>query len=180
MDCVLGTMGGLFPSPFYASAVAVALLPLLCLASILTFWYAAWCAYKVGASKTPWLRIKNNILVSCVVTLFLLHIILTKTALKFFTCTPEFEHDAESYRFLEADTRIQCWTPSHYRWAFGLGGSMLILYSIGIPLLAFMLLRSISAELDSWRPTFGNPDRSHEAAHPTHPIRAYLVSCAAA
>merc|ERR1711871_1846893 len=59
------------------------------------------------------------------------------------------------HSFLHYDTRIECWTDNHARWAFGVGGFMLIAYALGIPLGALLALHSIKGELAKWRTTYG-------------------------
>lgn len=64
------------------------------------------------------------------------------------------------HTFLSEDTRIECWEGSHLGWSIGLGGTMLVLYAIGCPLLVFCLLSHIKSDLKFWRGTFGFMYRS--------------------
>ena len=91
-------------------------------------------------------------LLTQVVVFFLLHPMLTRIALKFFTCSPE----DMGRSFLEADFATECWTNDHWVKALGLGGSILLLYAFGIPTFAgFLLIRAKREGLDKWRPTLG-------------------------
>ena len=93
--------------------------------------------------------------------LFLLHITLTKTALAFFTCsdplsyTDPLTNEIHEHRFLSADARIECYTGSHFMWAMTLGLGMLVVYALGIPLFAFLVLRNIKHDLTKWQATYG-------------------------
>ena len=93
--------------------------------------------------------------------LFLLHITLTKTALAFFTCsdplsyTDPLTNEIHEHRFLSADARIECYTGSHFMWAMTLGLGMLVVYALGIPLFAFLVLRNIKHDLAKWQATYG-------------------------
>ena len=90
---------------------------------------------------------------SMIVVLFLVHPILTRVGLKFFTCSPE---DMGGPTYLEADFSVECWTPEHLTPALAIGGTILVLYALGIPGLAlFMLIRAQRDGLDKWRPTLG-------------------------
>ena len=56
--------------------------------------------------------------------------------------------------FLLVDTRIECWTPTHNRWA-ALGVAMLIVYTMGIPLVTWLLLFQIKNKRHSFAGTDG-------------------------
>ena len=89
-----------------------------------------------------------------VVLLFLLHPTLTRVGLKFFTCSPE---DMGGPTFLEADFTVECWTSDHLASALSIGGTLILLYALGIPALALSMLLYARRRggLDKWRPKLG-------------------------
>ena len=95
----------------------------------------------------------NGFTVTMVILLFLLHPLLTRTGLRFFTCSPE---DMGGPTFLEADFTMQCWEGAHLQWALTIGAALLGLYAVGIPMLALWLLgRARRQGLVHWRPVLG-------------------------
>ena len=57
---------------------------------------------------------------------------------------------------------IECFAGSHTTWAFGLGGSMLVMYAAGIPIFALYILSRIKGDLEKWRSRFGFLFSSYE------------------
>ena len=98
LDCYFESWAS-FSSPFYAQATATALLPLICMGACAAFW----CIRRLLLNKfgkpssetaVAWSDVRSALVVSTVVVLFLLHIMLTKTALRFFTCTQPIKDEA--------------------------------------------------------------------------------------
>jgi len=125
LDCIFNSWNN-FDTPFYAQALVTALVPPAAIFLCATFW-SLWYARAKDSAKM------KRFVQSVIVILFLLHILLLKTALELFTC----DELHQGNKFLEADYRIQCWKGTHTSWSLTLGLSMLIVYGLGIPLGAF-------------------------------------------
>jgi len=116
---------------FFMTAVFIACLPLLSLFVSGLFWVIRY--FQAGRHHGK--SYINYFLVSNVVIFFLLHPTLSRTSLKFFSCSREsFNVTSDTtVNFLEADFNIVCWSDEHKAWAFTLGFLMLGLYAFGIP-----------------------------------------------
>ena len=145
IDCLFKSMlSPKVPSTFYIYGVTVAMVPILSILVLASFW-AIYARCKKGTKARKYFKL------SVIVALFLQHIILVKTGLRFFACVRVYD----DYSFLEADTRIQCWTPNHRMWAMGVGAPILLLYGAGIPAYALWKLRKIKRDLEAYRPQYG-------------------------
>merc|ERR1711881_255475 len=88
-----------------------------------------------GVARRSWKTSnhKDWMLVTIIVTLFLLHPTLTKICLDLLTCQTI---PGKEGTFLVADLQVQCNTSESAPFMYGIGVSFLLLYAIGIPLAA--------------------------------------------
>jgi len=87
---------------------------------------------------------RNNCIVSIIVLLFVVHPNISQYSFEVFACH-EFE-DGKVY--LLPDNDISCATSSYNQWAFFVGLPGILLYALGIPILAFFGLHQVKDHLD--------------------------------
>ena len=92
----------------------------------------------VSMLKPTFIKMKHNILVSCVVVMVLIHPTLTRRSVELLTCDKI--SPSSTKQFLRADLEEECWVGRHLNWAVGIGIPFLILYSAGIPIASFYML----------------------------------------
>ena len=102
-----------------------------------------WFAIKVFMSYN-WIQLKNRIIISICIVLFLLHPSITGMSLGLFNC---FEIDNGQF-WLFKDLSIRCWKGDHPKYAFGLGVPMVIFWVIGLPVLGFIIVKHYKNRLD--------------------------------
>ncbi|CAI2387268.1 unnamed protein product [Moneuplotes crassus] len=99
---------------------------------------------KVRPNKN--FELRRAIVVSLICIIFLLHPKLTFEALSAFRCT---QVDSNDYRMtLHMD--FKCFSIDHIMWCFLVGVPILIIYVIGCPLIAFVLLTRNKSDLQKW------------------------------
>eukprot|EP00808_Paulinella_micropora_P010530 g31318.t1 len=81
---------------------------------------------------------RDWLVVTVVILAFLLFPLLSQRFLMFFSCQ-RLGLGEETY--LSADMSIKCWSRQHVLWTVAVGGPMLVLYVIGIPVGGFVILR---------------------------------------
>jgi hypothetical protein len=115
---------------FYVMHVAWAVVPILIVALCSMIWV---CCYKPCKIKETKLKIKAT----TISVLYLLYPNLCTEALQLFACQNVCNQKSG---FLSADLNEPCWEGRHVHFAFGIGVPMIILYVIGLPLLAFVAI----------------------------------------
>jgi len=78
----------------------------------------------------------KNMVVSFIVIIFLAHPTLTSNAFSMMNCY-EIEPGEQ---WLQADLEVMCWNSVHLKWFLGVGLPMLVIWVIGMPLIAFLIL----------------------------------------
>ena len=93
-----------------------------------------------ASSATPpsWQKTRQQIIVSVIVVMVLIHPTLTRRSVQLLTCDRLGEDDPNLY--LRRDLQIVCWQDSHMAWAMTVGLPFLILYAIGIPLASLYVM----------------------------------------
>ena len=73
---------------------------------------------------------------------FVAHLALVKMGLELFVCRPlvKVSKCGAEVTYLEADPTVRCNMDQHLRWQWLLGLPLLLVYAVGIPLAAFLLL----------------------------------------
>jgi len=104
---------------------------------------AGWCIIRIFR-RYSWLDLKNRMIISCIVVLWLLHPSLTGMSMGLFNC---YEIDTGQY-WLFKDLSIRCWRGEHPAFAFGLGIPMIIFWVFGLPLTGFIMVRKNREHLD--------------------------------
>ena len=154
LECELGHWSS-FPSPVYAQTFTIAMIPLVALVIGWAICFSLYCCCRCTRSRKE--AADRGKLMS-VVLFFIVHIVLTKSAMSLFSCSQQFEGvNGRQHRFLLADARIDCYDSLHTSWTLGLALPMIIIYSLGIPLAAFVILRPIQrrGKLKQFRPVYG-------------------------
>lgn len=138
-DFSFGTIEG---SKIPLKSVISAITPILIFLLIIVIWsigFAIFWKYKKYFRKC--------VLTSIITVMLLLHPTLTESAFTLYLCK---DLDDAGVR-LEADLSIECWTNSHYTWSLLIGIPILIVWVIGMPVTAFILLFINKKRLDERR-----------------------------
>ena len=104
---------------------------------------AVWLCIRIFKKYTL-IEMKNKVIISVIIVLFLLHPSITGMAMGLFNC---YEVDTGKY-WLYKDLRIRCWNGTHPAWAFGLGIPMILWWVIGLPVAGFFVVRYFREKLD--------------------------------
>jgi len=142
LDCMLENSAGTSSRGFYYLCLLCVFYPPLLLV-------LSYC----GAVVYAWLLSRNdgrfgidqvvNFGITCwTISLYIGHPKITEIVMQLFVCERIGVADESEYLF--ADLELQCWTPSHNKWATAVGYPTLLLYSFGIPaaVVFFMLTNS--------------------------------------
>lgn len=119
------------PSTIIFKSSLSAILPAIMIIVASIAWYLLKCTRHRWFTDT-----QRNISISIICIIFLLHPTLTVLALTMFQCTDV--GDGENRMTIEME--IECYSKTHLSWAFSLGGTMLILWVIGAPVLVLIIL----------------------------------------
>ncbi|CAI2375821.1 unnamed protein product [Moneuplotes crassus] len=106
------------------------LLPLLLIILGILFWLLA---YAILRDR---INLKRNLYITVIVTIFLMHPMLTKVGFEIFQCV---QVDKNEYK-VKTDLDITCMSPQHLLWSFAIGFPIICVWTIGCPLLAFIIL----------------------------------------
>ncbi|CAI2376317.1 unnamed protein product [Moneuplotes crassus] len=87
---------------------------------------------------------KRNISITIICILFLFHPTLTKQSLSLFQCTDVGNGESR----MTIDMNIQCYSAEHLKWALPIGGSMMVVWVIGCPMAALVILIKFRKNLD--------------------------------
>lgn len=123
-------------STFYIRVIMIDSFPIV--ASIISgivwmsFYFSSSC--RTFVTRQHYLR---GFELSTIVLLFMVHIILLRTALDLFVCTTP---KVQGRSYLLADPHIECFAGTHIYWFLGAGMGGLLLYGCGIPGLAALLV----------------------------------------
>ena len=90
--------------------------------------------------------VKRYIVVSMIVILFLLHPTLTRLGLSIFQCVQVGDNDFR----VRVDINMKCYSDEHIKWCGLLGTSMVLIWGIGIPVSALVILIKLRKSLDTW------------------------------
>jgi hypothetical protein len=150
-DCVLGAAS---LSPFYVKSLVffispLTVVPLLVCAFLLR---PAWRLHRQGHNWQQKFRLWFTSAMT--VVMFLFQPTLTRQAFEMWNCR-NLGSDGEDY--LLYDMTENCWTKYHYRWLFAVSIPMILLYAVGLPSFAGLLLRRNAQNLDrlEWLQNFG-------------------------
>ncbi|KAF0720460.1 Aste57867_286 [Aphanomyces stellatus] len=84
---------------------------------------------------------RAKLILSIIVIMFLIHPSLTKTIFQMFSCSQlGTDMHGNALYFMDPDLDVACYTTSHYRWIYCVGIPSLIIYTLGIPTLAYTIL----------------------------------------
>ena len=90
--------------------------------------------------------VKRYIVVSIIVILFLLHPALTRSGLSIFQCVEVGDSDFR----VRVDINMKCYSAEHIKWCGLLGTTMILIWGIGIPVSALIIMVKLRKKLDSW------------------------------
>ena len=90
--------------------------------------------------------VKRYIVVSMIVIPFLLHPTLTRLGLSIFQCVQVGDNDFR----VRVDINMKCYSDEHIKWCGLLGTSMVLIWGIGIPVSALVILIKLRKSLDTW------------------------------
>eukprot|EP00474_Spongospora_subterranea_P008032 CRZ08490.1 hypothetical protein [Spongospora subterranea] len=144
VDCFLGSID---VSPFYIQSALFMGLPIfMAIAPLLAIVpYQIYIRISTGV-RLSLDHIKDQYITSVIVSLFVIHPNIVQQTLKIFNCMSL--SSQSGYSYLLADLSQQCWSSEHSKWVMATGLPMLILYVIGIPFSAYIILRKNQGQLD--------------------------------
>jgi hypothetical protein len=93
---------------------------------------------KQETAAPAWEKTRDNIIVSVIVVMVVVHPTLTRKSVQLLTCDTLGTDDKQTY--LRRDLQIICWQGSHIAWALTVGIPFLILYALGIPLVSLFVM----------------------------------------
>jgi hypothetical protein len=102
-----------------------------------------WLCIRVF-KRYSFMDLKNRIIISVCIVIFLLHPSITGMSLGLFNC---YEVDSGQF-WLFKDLSVRCWQGDHPGYAFGLGIPMLFGWVVGLPVSAFFIIRYYRNRLD--------------------------------
>jgi hypothetical protein len=152
LDCLWGS-GSVYP--FYVETLVYMVFPLILL-GLPVFILAAWFACNIAKPNAREIRsrVMNLYFAGAVVVLFLAHPTLSTRAMKLFQCTKI----ADTW-YLKEQLEEECWSTNHMLWVVVCGIPMLLLYVVGIPASAFLILYRNRAAIPTAATT------AHDAFH---------------
>ena len=125
----------------YFKALVTGLLPIGLIIIVVIVWGIL---KPMPCLKITWNNFKNNVILSLVVCLFMVHPSVTGMAAGLYNC---YEIDDGEF-WLYKDLNIKCWDNTHKTYAIALGVPMMILWVIGLPFIGFLLVRHNKSKLD--------------------------------
>ena len=153
---------------FYGIGLTWGVAPPLLLVACITTWHFVNKLMTCFTVSNLDMKIKA----SCVALLYLLWPSLCSQTFSLFACRSVCEDDTS---FLRADLDEVCWKGRHLHYVLALGLPMLFGYVIGLPIIAFIRVRSMQHSLQQQRQirrrTFGDEEDEQEVVHgPEHKI----------
>jgi hypothetical protein len=144
LDCLWATSSSTV-YPFYVETLVIMILPLVLLGLPMLI-LAVWFACNVARPNVSVIRerVMNFYFAGVVVVLFVAHPTLSKRAMKLFQCTQL----AGEWR-LKEQLEEECWSASHLLWVGVCGIPMLLVYVVGIPASALVILYRNRAAIPS-------------------------------
>ena len=134
-------MNAFAPNATIFKTFLISLLPLFLIILYITIWLIVWVPLKKYFED-----IKRNIVVSIIVILFLLHPAVTRAGLNIFQCVKS--GDSE-YR-VRIDMNMKCYSNQHLKWCAILGIPMILIWGLGIPISALIVMIRLRKSLDTW------------------------------
>lgn len=137
---------------FFVEAIFLTCVPVVWGLCSFLFWMGFYLRQKFVVGKNRGRSAVNFFALSNIVLLFLMYPTLTRTALRFYSCSTE---QFGGRRFLEADFNVVCFGATHVAWAASLGVFMVVVFAVGAPLVTFLVLRHHHRHLSRYRPVYG-------------------------
>ena len=134
-------MNAFAPNATIFKTFLISLLPLFLIILYIIIWLIVWVPLKKYFED-----IKRNIVVSIIVILFLLHPAVTRAGLNIFQCVKS--GDSE-YR-VRIDMNMECYSNQHLKWCAILGIPMILIWGLGIPITALIIMIRLRKILDTW------------------------------
>lgn len=130
----------LVPDLFFKRIVAMALLPIILLILNAGIWGLVW-----GARRS--ISVREKLVCSTIVSLFYFHISITSVTVSAFQCITILPGE----QWLHEEMSIRCWDQRHSFFAFTTALPALVLWGLGIPALALLLLIKFRKRLEEPR-----------------------------
>ena len=126
----------------YFKALITGLMPIMLIIATFIFWGIM---KPIPWFKITWQKLKNNIILTLVVCMFLVHPSVTGMAAGLFNC---YELDDGDF-WLYKELSVKCWDSTHRLYAIGVGAPMMIVWVFGLPFLGFLMVRHNKNKLDN-------------------------------
>ena len=134
MDCIVDRET---ISPVYANLIAISLLPLILIALSFIVWVGIITFSKTLSWTEGFYRMEGTM----INLLFLVHPSILKTTLQMFACT-----NIEGVWYMDIYMADVCWEGDHYFYGLNISIPALIVWGIGLPLFAFIRLRTLNRD----------------------------------
>lgn len=124
----------------YFKALLTAILPIILFIIPIILWFP----FKfIPFFKISWRILRDRIVLSVIVLLFIVHPSVTGMAVGLFNC-----YSLNDKLWLYKDLSIECWTGTHKAYALGIGIPMIVLWVVGLPFTGFIIVRHYRKKLD--------------------------------
>lgn len=124
----------------YFKALLTAILPIILMIIPVFFWFPL---KFIPCFKITWRLLRDRIVLSIIVLMFIVHPSVTSMAVGLFNC-----YDLSDQLWLYKDLNVKCWDNTHKTYALGIGIPMIVIWVIGLPLTGFIVVRYYRKRLD--------------------------------
>lgn len=129
VDCFLRD-NGIETQPHYFKMVMACVFPFVGILLVAVFWWLLYYFYK-----TP--KVMSKLTMSIIILIFMTLPTVTSITFAIYNCVDVF-NDGSTY--LALDVSLQCWTGDHNFYAQNLGIPIIIIWIVGLPLVAWFIL----------------------------------------
>lgn len=129
IDCFVRD-NGIATHPIFVKMIIACLFPIICIAVVLLFW-------MVIKLFRPRSQAMTNLITSIIIVIFISLPPITSITFAIYNCSEIF-NDGDT--FLALDMDIQCWEGDHSYYTTSFGIPIVVIWVIGLPLLALAIL----------------------------------------
>eukprot|EP00347_Sterkiella_histriomuscorum_P003887 403362564 len=141
LDCFYTNTKNLGMPLFYIKLLIAGLLPIILSTFAGLVWFLIYLKKKSSGKE---INLKQNIMVTSFIFIYLCYPIITNQNFSAFSC----QTLDEGKSYLKTDYSIQCWTGDHSRLSTSIGLSYIFFWTIGFPVFVYLILRKNHRNLD--------------------------------
>ncbi|MBK8156506.1 MAG: hypothetical protein IPK55_11165 [Streptococcus sp.] len=117
----------------YFKALLTGVLPIILIIIPVIFWLIL---KPFPCLKMGWKIMRDRIVLSIIVLMFIVHPSVTSMAVGLFNC-----YSLNEQLWLYKDLSVKCWDNTHKSYALGIGIPMIVIWVIGLPATGFIIVR---------------------------------------